>query len=62
MESFSKALNLSGVNPTTSIVLWLMIIFLVVLIAGLSFAFIKQIQPQVKRQTTRTEKKSPKGF
>ncbi len=62
-SSFSKALALSGTNPTTSLVLWSMIIFLFVLIIALGFALIKQLQSRAKSQQYKPPKKlTSKGF
>ena len=61
-SSFSKSLALSGTNITTSLVLWSMIIFLVVLIGALSFALIRQLQTPVKEPVSKSDKTLPKGF
>ena len=51
MDSFSKALELTGANSTTSFVLWLMIIFLLILIAVICIALIKQLKQGSKNNT-----------
>ncbi|ABX09138.1 hypothetical protein [Prochlorococcus marinus] len=62
MGSFSKALDLNGANTTTSIVLTTMVIFLVVLVAGLSLTFIRQLNSVKKSQPLKSIDKRPKGF
>ncbi len=62
MGSFSKALDLNGANTTTSIVLTTMVIFLVVLVAGLSLTFIRQLKSVKKSQPLKSIDKRPKGF
>jgi len=62
METFSKGLQLSGLNSTTSMVLNSMIIFLVVLISVLAVAFYKQLKLRGTNQSHELDKKNTKGF
>ncbi len=57
-----KSLNSSGASPTTTIVLWAMIIFLIILIIGLSASFIKQIKTRETPQKEQPSTKKPQGF
>ncbi len=62
METFSKALELSGLNSTTSLVLWLMIIFLFILIAAVVIVFRPKAKPQDYNNSSKADKNYPKGF
>ena len=62
-SSFSKALELSGMSSTTSLVVKAMIIFLVVLTFGLAVAFKKQLDARKVLQKPTPSKSNPgEGF
>ena len=60
--SILKAFETGGMSSTTSLVVWSMIIFLVILIGGLSFALIKQMQMRSDKKGLHPIPKKPKGF
>ena len=63
MDSFfSKTLALGGTNLTTALVLWSMIIFLLALISGLGYIFIKQLKNGDQKKTTKPRSIKTKGF
>ena len=63
MDSYLvKAISLSDINSTTSVVVWSMIIFLIVLLSGLVFALIQQIQIRKAKKTSGPQKLKNKGF
>ncbi|AAP99714.1 Predicted protein [Prochlorococcus marinus subsp. marinus str. CCMP1375] len=60
--SFFKALELADASRTTSLVVWSMLIFLAVLLIGLSIALVTQIKSRVKKYESPSKKEGPKGF
>ena len=61
--SFSNALELNGMSSTTTIVVWSMIAFLILLAIGVGFVFKKQIDLRQNAEEIELSKKSPpKGF
>ncbi len=60
--SFLKKLDTSGFSLTTSLVIWSMILFLLVLIGALGFTLVRQLKPSVKNQSLKSNKVRPKGF
>ncbi len=64
-SSFSNALKLSGANPTTTYVLWAMIIFLLILVSGISFTVLKQLnklRKLSKGKESKFKSQKAKGF
>ena len=62
-SSFSQSLELSRMSSTTTLVVWSMIIFLIVLVLGIGVFFVKQLDKRNKKsnQFLLSEKKG-KGF
>ncbi len=62
-SSFSQSLELSSMSSTTTLVVWSMIIFLIVLVLGIGVFFVKQLDKRKKQsdQFLLAEKKG-KGF
>ncbi len=62
-SSFSKALDLNGMSTTTTIVVWAMIIFLIVLVGSIAIFFLNQSNKQKKDKVQFPFKeKNGKGF
>ena len=62
-ESFSKALKLSGMSSTTTLVVWSMIIFLIALILGIAILFKIQLEKRNIEKVKVTDlKEKRKGF
>jgi len=62
-SSFSQSLELSSMSSTTTLVVWSMIIFLILLVLGIGVFFVKQLDKRSKKsnQFLLSEKKG-KGF
>ena len=60
-STFSKALNLSGMSSVTSLVVWIMSIFLILLIVGIAFFFQNQRNSKHKRPSSTFPDKGSTG-
>ncbi len=58
----SDALETTESNSVTSITVWLMIVFLILLIGGLLIALIKQLREKKQKQKIISSTKKAKGF
>ena len=61
--SFSNALELNGMSSTTSLIVWAMVIFLILLIGGLGFAFKRLYSTRKTEEESKFSKQqAAKGF
>ncbi len=58
----TKKILLITFPSSTTLVLWSMSIFLIILISGMSIALIRRIKFYKKDQTSNPKKLAPKGF
>ena len=61
-SSLLNSLKLNGLSSTTTFVVWSMIIFLVVLIGGLTLTVILQMQKNTRVKDSKHKSIAPKGF
>ena len=60
--SFPKILDLSGMSPTTALVVWTMIAFLAILLSVLCIFVFKNFYPVSKKKKPKSKALGSKGF